>query len=220
MRSLKLVVAIAGLLAGSAFASPSNPAIGAEYVVLASPQAAQADGKKVEVIEFFMYHCPACNALEPELAAWLKTHADSVSFRRIHLPHGNIDPEAHLFLTLEAMGKESALHSSVMQAWHVEHRRLKDDADNLDWALKNGLDKAKFLDAYNSFGVTAKLRNLSRIANNYAVNSTPTLVIDGRYQTNPSMVEASNRGLPREDLARVSMQVVDALVAKAAGEKK
>ncbi|MES2128973.1 MAG: thiol:disulfide interchange protein DsbA/DsbL [Pseudomonadota bacterium] len=220
MRYLKLVVAIAGLLAGSAVASPANPAIGAEYVTLASPQAPQADGKKIEVIEFFMYHCPACNAIEPELAAWVKKHGDTVHFRRIHLPHGTIDPEAHLFLTLEAMGKEDALHASVMQAWHVDHHRLKDDADNLDWALKNGLDKAKFQDAYNSFGVTTKLRNLTRLANNYAVNSTPTLVIDGRYQTNPSMVETSNRGLPRDDLARASMQVVDALVAKAASEKK
>jgi thiol:disulfide interchange protein DsbA len=221
MRYLSLVLATASLIAGNALASPTAPKNGAEYTTIATPQPAQAAGKKVEVIEFFMYHCPACNAIEPALNEWVRKQGDNVVFRRIHLPHGGpSDPEAHLFLTLEAMGQADALHGKVLQAWHVERRRLKDDADNLDWAVKNGLDKAKFLEYYNSFGVMTKLKNLPRVASSYQVQSTPTLVVDGRYLTSPSMVDASNPGTPRQDVAKATLQVVDALVAKASKERK
>ncbi|MQA21010.1 thiol:disulfide interchange protein DsbA/DsbL [Rugamonas rivuli] len=214
MLRLKLAVAAAALLAGAAFASPTAPKNGAEYTTLKTPQPVQADGKKVEVIEFFMYHCPACYALEPAMLAWVKKQGDKIVFRRIHLPlTGENDPEAHMFLTLEAMKLEESLHAKLLTTWHVERRRLKSDADNLDWAVKNGVDKDKYLTTYNSFSVITKLKNAGRVAGTYEVNSTPTLIVNGRYLTNPSMVDASNPGIPRQQLDQATLQVLDALVA-------
>ncbi|ELX10441.1 thiol:disulfide interchange protein DsbA [Janthinobacterium sp. HH01] len=214
MLRLKLAVAAAALLAGAAFASPTAPKNGAEYTTLKTPQPVLADGKKVEVIEFFMYHCPACYALEPAMLAWVKKQGDKIVFRRIHLPlTGENDPEAHMFLTLEAMKLEESLHAKLLTTWHVERRRLKSDADNLDWAVKNGVDKDKYLATYNSFSVITKLKNAGRVAGTYEVNSTPTLIVNGRYLTNPSMVDASNPGIPRPQLDQATLQVLDALVA-------
>ena len=216
MRLHHLILACASFAAASAFASPQVPVQGAEYLVLATPQPVQTAPGKVEVIEFFMYHCPACNALEPSLARWVKDNAATVSFRRIHLPHMPAnDPEAHLFLTLEALKKEEALHAQVMHTWHVERKRLASDRDNLDWALKNGLDKATFEGAYQSFGVQTRLKNLPRLAAGYQVDSTPTLIVGGRYLTNPSMVAGANPALPRQGVDQATLQVVQALVAKA-----
>jgi thiol:disulfide interchange protein DsbA len=132
MRFLKIAVVVAGLcvatVTATAFASPTAPRNGAEYTTLKTPQPVQAEGKKVEVIEFFMYHCPACYALEPAMLAWVKKQGDSIVFRRIHLPlTGANDPEAHLFLTLEAMKLEESLHAKILSTWHVERRRLKSD---------------------------------------------------------------------------------------------
>ena len=214
MLRLKLAVAAVALMAGSAFATPTAPKSGAEYITLKTPQPVQADGKKVEVIEFFMYHCPACYALEPAMLAWVKKQGDSIVFRRIHLPlTGENDPEAHMFLTLEAMKLEESLHAKLLTTWHVERRRLKSDADNLDWAVKNGIDKDKYLAMYNSFSVITKLKSAGRVAGTYEVNSTPTLIVNGRYSTNPSMVDASNPGIPRQQLDQATLQVLDALVA-------
>ena len=216
MLRLKLAVAAVALLAGAAFASPAAPRNGAEYTTLKTPQPVQAQGKKVEVIEFFMYHCPACYALEPAMLEWVKKQGDNIVFRRIHLPlTGENDPEAHLFLTLEAMKLEESLHANILSTWHVERRRLKSDADNLDWAVKNGIDKDKFLAMYNSFSIVTKLKNAGRVAGTYEVTSTPTLIVDGRYSTNPSMVDASNPGIPRQKLDQATLQVLDALVAQA-----
>lgn len=213
----KILVCAIALLANAVYASPTAPKNGVEFITLSNPQDVAPNGKKVEVIEFFMYHCPACNAFEPVLTKWVKERSGSITFRRVHLPHAqNNDPEAHLFLTLEAMKIEDALHDKVMHTWHVERLRLKSDADNLDWAVKNGVDREKFLSFYNSFSVTARLRNLNRLTSDYKVDSTPTLVIDGRYLTSPSMVAAGNPTIPSENVLSATLQVVDSLIDTAA----
>ncbi|MRX07209.1 thioredoxin domain-containing protein [Pseudoduganella sp. FT25W] len=220
MRLLKIALVVAGLCAATAFASPTAPRNGAEYTTLKAPQPVQAQGKKVEVIEFFMYHCPACYALEPDMLAWVKKQGDNISFRRIHLPlTGENDPEAHMFLTLDALKLEEQLHAKILTTWHVERRRLKSDADNIDWAVKNGVDKDKFTNMYNSFAVITRLKNAGRVATAYQVDSTPTLVVDGRFLTNPTMVDASNPGTPRQMLNTATLQVLDALVEQARSKK-
>lgn len=217
MRLLKVAAIALALVSSVSFATPESPKQGAEYQPLRAPQPTQASGKQVEVIEFFMYHCPACNAIEPELAAWVKKRGDSILFRRIHMPHGpEGDPESRLFLALDSMKLEKDMHEKVLAAWHVERRRLRSDADNLEWAVKNGIDKDTFLAHYNSFSMNARLKGLARAMENYGVQSTPTLIVDGRYLTTPNMVFESNKGLAGNQVVGATLQVVDALVAQAA----
>jgi thiol:disulfide interchange protein DsbA len=205
------------LFAGAAAASPELPRPGVEYTTLAKPVPTQATGKKVEVIEFFMYHCPVCNSLEPAFEAWVKKQGDNIVLRRVHMPFtGPNDPEAHLFLTLEAMGKSEELAPKVFHARHVEHMKLTDDAI-LDWAGKVGIDRARFTETWSSFGVTTKLRGLQRVLDAYKIESVPTIVVDGKYVTSPGQLYEN--GVPQEQMFTATMQVVDALVAKAAKDK-
>ena len=220
MRSLRFALLATALVASTAFASPTDPKSGVEYVTLAQPQPVQATGKKVEVIEFFMYHCPHCNALEPQLEQWVKKQGDNIQFKRIHLPFsGANDPEAHLYLTLEALGKAEEFQPKVFKAWHVDHLRLNTDAAIIDWVTKNGIDRKKFLDTWNSFGVTTKLRRLPQITSDYKVDGVPTMIIDGKYQTSPSIVYNSVKSGSEPVLFGATLQVMDALVAKAAKSK-
>lgn len=220
MRSLRFALLATVLAASTAFASPTDPKSGVEYVTLAQPQPVQATGKKVEVIEFFMYHCPHCNALEPQLEQWVKKQGDNIQFKRVHLPFsGANDPEAHLYLTLEALGKAEEFQTKVFKAWHVDHLRLNTDAAIIDWVSKNGIDRNKFLDAWNSFGVTTKLRRLPQITSDYKVDGVPTVIIDGKYQTSPSIVYNSIKNNSEPVLFQATLQVMDALVAKAAKSK-
>ena len=220
MRSLRFALLATVLAASTAFASPTDPKNGVEYVTLAQPQPVQATGKKVEVIEFFMYHCPHCNALEPQLEQWVKKQGDNIVFKRVHLPSsGPNDPEAHLRLTLEALGKAEEFQPKVFKAWHVDHLRLNTDAAIIDWVSKNGIDRNKFLEAWNSFGVTTKLRRLPQITTDYKVDSVPTIIIDGKYQTSPALVYNSVKTQNEPALFGATLQVMDALVAKAAKSK-
>jgi len=220
MRSLRFALLATALAASTAFASPTDPKSGVEYVTLAQPQPVQATGKKVEVIEFFMYHCPHCNALEPQLEQWVKKQGDNILFKRVHLPSsGPNDPEAHLHVTLEALGKAEEFQPKVFKAWHVDHLRLNTDAAIIDWVSKNGIDRNKFLEAWNSFGVMTKLRRLPQITSDYKVDSVPTVIIDGKYQTSPATVYNSVKTQSEPALFQATLQVMDALVAKAAKSK-
>jgi thiol:disulfide interchange protein DsbA len=224
MRLLRLAAAacllVTAATAAPAFASPANPQNGIDYTTLAQPQPVQAVGKKVEVIEFFMYHCPVCNGLEPGFEEWVKKQGDRIQVRRIHMPFtGPNDPEAHLFVTLEALGKLDEMHGKVFNAVHQQRIRLNKDDAIIDWVSKNGIDRATFLNAWNSFGVQARMRQLGRLIGTYGVESVPTLVIDGRFMTSPSMANASLKTNNPQELFKATLQVADALVAKAAASK-
>lgn len=220
MRYLRFAVAALGLVASAAFASPADPKLGTDYVQLANPQPVQAVGKKVEVIEFFMYHCPHCNVLEPFLAEWVKKRSNDIVFKRVHMPYtGANDPEAHLYLTLEAMGKLDEMHAKVFKAMHVDRVRLNQEPVLMDWIGKNGVDKAKFLEAWNSFGVMTKMKRLPQILNAYKVDSVPTLVIDGRLMTSPSVVGAANPSVDEGANMRATIQALDNIVTKVAKSK-
>jgi thiol:disulfide interchange protein DsbA len=223
MRLLRLAAAACLFItavSGAAIASPANPQNGVDYVTLAQAQPVQATGKKVEVIEFFMYHCPVCNGLEPGFEEWVKKQGERIQVRRIHMPYtGAADPEAHLYLTLEALGKLDEMHARVFRAVHVDRIRLNKDDAIIDWVSKNGIDRTSFLNAWNSFGVTVKLRQLDKVIAAYKVDSVPTLVIDGKYATSPSNVNATLKTNNPQELFQATLQVADALVAKAAATK-
>jgi len=86
-----------------------------------------------------------------------------------------------------------------------------------DWVAKNGIDRAKFIETWRSFGMPAKLRRADAMMDSYAVDSWPLIVVDGRWVTSPShaMSEA-----PEAQRQQAALQVMDWLVAKAKAEKK
>jgi thiol:disulfide interchange protein DsbA len=221
MRHLRLALLAASLAVTTAFATPTDPKPGAEYTVLAAPQPTQAAGKKVEVIEFFMYHCPFCHALDPVLEQWVRKQGDNIVFKRIHIPYqGAADPEAHLFLTLQAMGKSDAYQANVLDAVGAIVQRKRSETlseqEILDVAYKlPGMDRASFMNTWNSFGVKTMLNRLPAIvSNNYKVDSTPTLVVDGKYVTSPGQVAGTTHSRNQPQLFGETLQVLDALVAK------
>ena len=221
MRLLRFAIVAASLAVTHAFASPSDPKEGVEYTVLSTPQPSQTAGKKVEVIEFFMYHCPFCHALEPVLEQWVNKEGDNVVFKRIHLPYqGPSDPEAHLFLTLQAMGKSEAYQAKVLDAVGDIVRRKRSETLTEQEVLGvayglPGIDKARFTDAWNSFGVNTMLKRLpGLVSNNYKIDSTPTLVVDGKYVVSPGQVAQATHTRDQQQLFQETLQVAGALVAK------
>jgi protein dithiol oxidoreductase (disulfide-forming) len=211
-----------GLLATSVLASPANPVAGAEYMALASPQPTSATiGKKVEVTEFFWYSCPHCSALEPSLEDWVAKQGDKIYFQRVPISSDpRMVPQQKLFYALEALGKVTEMQKKVFNAIHVQHQRLDNDASIADFIAKQGIDKAKFMDLYNSFSVQTKVARAVQLQNAYKVEGVPMLVVDGRFVTSPAIVQASpGAGDTEAALFKSTMQVMDGLVAKAAIEK-
>ena len=203
------------LFAAGANAAPNNPQNGLDYRTLDKAQQTDA-GKKVEVIEFFWYACPHCYALEPELAAWVKKQGDNIVFKRVPVAfRDSMAPHQKLFYALEAMGKADELNPKVFNAIHVQKQRIDTDATILDFIVKQGVDKQKFLDAYNSFGVQSKAKRATQMMQAYQVDGVPLLAVEGRYLTSPSIVSASVGDRPEPVLHQATFQVMDWLVNKA-----
>lgn len=175
---------------GPASAQAPAPRLKFEYELLPQPQPVTT-GERIEVVEFFWYGCPHCNNLQPPLEAWLKRKPADVELRRIPavfreswLPH------ARLYYTLEVLGELPRLHQSVYRAIHFEKESLTTASTSGDWAMRQGIEPARWLAAYNSPEVERKVQESRALTRAYAVPGTPSLVVDGRYLTSSSMAES------------------------------
>lgn len=216
MRYLRLLLAAVALMAGTTGVFAAEPKNGVDYSTLDTP-ARTNTGKKIDVVEFFLYSCPHCHALDPFLNEWVKKQGDHIAFRRVHMSFsGPGDPQAHAYATLEAMGQLGAMHDKIFRAIHVERNRLNTDAALLDFAVKNGIDKVKYLEFFNSFSVQTKMKSSAQLIKTYKLESAPSIVIAGRYLTSPS--QAGRPGQSELQSQQATLQVMDALLAKAQSE--
>jgi thiol:disulfide interchange protein DsbA len=187
-----------------------KPEDGTEYKTLDKRVAVEAPAGKIEVVEFFWYSCPHCNAFEPQLEAWSKKLPADVVLRRVPVAfRDDFVPQQRLFYTLEAMGKLDELHRKVFHAVHVDKQPTAKEPEILAFAEKNGLDKAKFQEIYNSFAVSTKARKAAQLQDQFKVEGVPALGIAGRYYTDGTMAGSMPRAL----------QVTDYLVAEARKSK-
>lgn len=221
MRFLQHVLAALSLslVAFGANATPANPQNGVDYRTLEKPQQTDA-GKKVEVTEFFGYFCPHCNSLEPVLADWVKKQGDKIVFKRVPVAfRDSMIPQQKLYYTLETMGRVEDLHPKVFQAIHVQRQSLATDDAIVEFIVKQGVDKQKFLDVYNSFAVQTKVRRAVQLQQAYQVDGVPLLAVDGRFLTSPSIVSAGLGNRPEPVLHAATFQVMDWLIAQTAKGK-
>jgi protein dithiol oxidoreductase (disulfide-forming) len=169
---------------------------GKDYLPLERPVATEAGNGKIELIEFFWYSCPHCNAFEPTFAQWIKTAPKDVVVRRIPVAfRDDFAPQQRLFFALEAMNLLDSLHAKVFHAIHVEKQALNTDAAIVDWVGKQGVDKAKFSETYKSFGVASKLKRAVQLQNDFRVEGVPSFGIAGRFYTDGSIAGSMERAL-------------------------
>jgi thiol:disulfide interchange protein DsbA len=213
MNSMRLFAA-ALLLAGVGIAGISSAQAelveGRDYTVLPQPQPTDS-GKNIEVLEFFWYGCPHCYALHPHISAWLKRMPKDVSFRYVPaIFRINWTPGAKTFYALEALGAKDRLHGEVYDAIHIGKVDLTKDEVLFDWVAKQGIDRQKFIDAYNSFSVqNQQVPQSVRMSKEYRLSGVPALVVDGRYLTSGRM-----GGTPED-----TIKTLDELIEKVRKER-
>ena len=194
--SSALLSASAWLSAPVAWAQAALFKSGKDFLTLDRAVATEAGAGKIEVIEFFWYSCPHCNAFEPGFAQWVKNAPKDVVVRRIPVSfRDDFAPQQRLFFTIEAMNLMETLHPKVFAAIHVEKLMLNTDVSVLAWAEKQGVDKAKFNDIYKSFGVATKLKRAVQLQNEYKVEGVPSLGVAGRYYIDGTLAGSMDRAL-------------------------
>jgi thiol:disulfide interchange protein DsbA len=217
MNRREFSVATASVLGATALGFPglllaqgAAPQEGKHFRALEKRVPVEAPAGKIEVVEFFWYSCPHCNAFEPKLNAWLKKAPADVAFRRVPVAfRDEFVPQQRLYYALEALGKVDELHSKVFEEIHVNRLPTAKEDQILAFVAKHGVDKAKFQEAYNSFNVSTKALRARQLQNAYVVDGVPSLGVAGRYYVDGELAGNMDRAL----------QVVDYLVAQARTSK-
>lgn len=157
-------------------------AVGRDYVPIVPAQ--QTDNpNKIEVLEFFSYGCPHCNDFNPIVGKWSSALPGDVVFKRVPVTFGR--PQwaslAKLYYALEATGDLARLDGMVFNALHKSGDRLYDEQTITDWVAARGVDRKKFTEAYQSFGVNSKVRRADQMVQAYKISGVPAMTVDGKY---------------------------------------
>ena len=169
-------------------ASETTFSDGVHYQSISPAAPTEAEPGQVEVVELFWYGCPHCYDLEPFVEDWLETKPASVSFRR--LP-ATLNPSwinhARTYFALESIGELERIHPLLFLAIHEQGRRLRDLNSITRFLAQQGVDKDKFVQAYNSPEVKNKLNETDWLNRQYGASGVPAIVINGKYLTSASM---------------------------------
>jgi protein dithiol oxidoreductase (disulfide-forming) len=172
---------------------------GVHYARIVPPQPTTVPGGKVEVLEVFSYGCPACNAFQPVMEKL--RHALPANAQLAYLPAAFNPGEdwpmfQRAFLAAQALGIAERTHQAMYDAvWKTGElaitqpgtNRLKNPLPSIAdaarfYARVAGVDAQKFLAMANSFGIDSKMRAADAQIEAMHVESTPTLVVNGKYR--------------------------------------
>jgi thiol:disulfide interchange protein DsbA len=191
-------------LTACAQAPAGPPRVGLDYEVLEGGQRWQpAPDGKIEVVEVFAYWCPHCADFQSMVDTWKKTKPADVNF--VYLPAA-FDPEdayARAYFAADLAKAVPKIHQPLFDAIHEEGAlpRSNVSIDELGtWFGQRGLNRAKMVASMRSKEVDARMVRARAFAVANRVNSTPTLVVNGKYIVRARRLEDR-------------LRVVDALVA-------
>jgi thiol:disulfide interchange protein DsbA len=177
-------------------AAARKPVEGTDYLSLDKRISTDVGAGKIELIEFFWYSCPHCNAFEPQFAAWKKAAPKDVVVQRVPVRfRDDFEPQQRAYYVFEALNLVDVMHAKLFHAIHAERQQLNTAAALAAWADKNGLPEKKFTETYNSFGVASKARRATQLQDAFKVQGVPALGVAGRFYTDGSLTQTMDRAL-------------------------
>jgi thiol:disulfide interchange protein DsbA len=215
-----VTLALCALAALSGFGAARAEALkeGTDFRSLTPPLPTGAAGK-IEVIEFFSYACPHCANFYPLVESWQAKLPKDVVFRRV--PVGFQRPAwvnmQRVFYALQADGDFDRLDARLFKAIHEENQQLFEEPRIADWIARNGGNADKFSADYTSFGVNNQTVQADKLAEDYRIDSVPSMAVDGHYV---AMADPSPGEMPylNQLLANVDKLIVKVRTERAAGK--
>ena len=183
---MKKILILISLMLSSALSQAAGYTEGVDYKKL--PQQSTDSGDKIEVLEFFWYGCPHCYSFEPYVQAWKKSQPANVVFKRVPaMFRPEWEVQARVYYALSNMGVIEDIHGKIFDAVHKDKKRLNTLEAIADFVAKNGVDKQRFKNEYNSFVVDGMVRKAKKKQKAYKIQGVPTIVVNGKYTTGASM---------------------------------
>ena len=186
MRIRKIAVALLGLLMAGTCTAQINSSLPYRTLdpVKAPVSGVLGDTRKdrIEVIQFFYFGCPHCFDQQPLIDDWLAKIPADVEFR--YLPALRDDKWITLtraYFALAALGEEKRLRRPIYEVINFDGVMLGDEKVLIDRVARNGVDRARFAEAFNSEDTAARLALARKMTADYNIRATPTLVVGGKF---------------------------------------
>lgn len=156
----------------------------------------QAENK--QIIEFFIYTCPHCKALEPSILDWqakqgILFQQGIYSFEQIPvvfaanwLRDSKVgEKEAQLFYTLRRMGLEPRLRAALFTAIQDKSLDLTSQESLALFLQTHGVAVSEFNATLQSALVRADVERAEKLTQQYAVRAVPAMVFFNRLVLMP-----------------------------------
>lgn len=175
---------------------------GKQYFRIDPAQPTSTPGK-IEVTEVFSYGCPACfqfHGIVDELAKSLPKGTVMTYTPASFRPDENWPLLQRAYLTAQAFGVDKQSHDAVFDAVFksgelgmMDQQTGKPKAkeawptiqDVAKFYAKYGVKPDEFVATANSFTINTKMKRADELIKAYEVDSTPTIVVNGKYRLTP-----------------------------------
>jgi thiol:disulfide interchange protein DsbA len=187
MRSIPFLTSLLLLAVSGTAAADATYKLGVNYQTVLPAQPVSTGPGQIEVVDFFWYGCPHCNALEPYLEAWERSKPANVVLKRVPaVLQPEWEPAARAYYTAEALGILAKSHKAIFDEIHQNHDVMQTEADFERFYVKQfGVDPKKFEGIWSSPAVDAKIAQSNVLADRYGLMlfGVPTLVVNGKWIT-------------------------------------
>ena len=196
-RLLALALLLIGTVATAQTPAPAPWVAGKHYFLVQGPQQISVPPGKIEVTEAFSYGCPACDSFYPimeRIKGSLPANAEVVYLHAAFRSDEQWPMFQRAFYTAQVLKLVDKTHQEMFKAvWKSGELGLIDKKNNrpkkptIEDAARfynrvTGIDTAKFLSASKGFAVETKIRRAEKLVRDYGVDSTPTIIVNGRYR--------------------------------------
>ncbi|MDB5975582.1 MAG: thiol:disulfide interchange protein DsbA/DsbL [Nevskia sp.] len=203
---LKRFVVVLALFAyaGTAAAQGAGKWVeGKNYFRIEPAQPVSTPGK-IEVLDVFSYACPACNGFQPtldKLKAALPPEAKMAYLSAAFNPQEDWPVFQRAFLAAQSLDVAEKSHDAMYDAvWGKGTLSITDKTsghllpkaqqptieDVAKFYVAYGVKPEDFLAVAKSFTVEAQIKRSDAEMLSYQVDSTPTLVVNGKYRLTPT----------------------------------
>jgi thiol:disulfide interchange protein DsbA len=194
-------VIVVGAAAAEAAPGQSTWTEGVNYFPVVPQHIPSLTAGKVEVTEVFSYACPACNLFVPtihKLKAALPPNAVLDYLPAAFNPSEDWPVFQLGYLTAQTLGVADQTHDAMFNAvWQGGDLAVIDPATSglkshmptiedvaKFYKAKAGVPVEKFIETSKSFSVDVKVRATEALIQQYKVDRTPTIVVNGKYRLN------------------------------------
>lgn len=200
MKTIILRLKITTILIMMFFASS---VFAADYNVL-EREHSTANPDRIEVLNFYSYTCKYCYELEMNyLRSWgVPEDVDLIGVPVLFKPE--LEPMSRGYIASEILGIAKDFHPELFYQYKIENKKFRDAKSMAKIAAKFGVTEKEFIDTYNSFAVDRQFRRVQSLTKEYKMRSVPNLVVNGKYQTGPSIAKGFDN----------TMKALDELIEK------